>query len=169
MNKKLNRKQNKRGTGTGLRSARFIVAFVLGVVFLSGVAVFASKGGSGILSYLRPEVKVSLSGEVGRDEGMVSLDKAGSVKPGELIKWKIRSENTSDSEAKGYKAIGNIPPGTEFVAGSANGDGLPALKYSIDGGQNFSEKPMIKRKNAEGKDELVAAPASMYTQVRFEW
>ena len=169
MDKKMKRMQSK---GKKQPQAEFVRSFftlALGIVFLSGVAVFASKGGGSLFSYLRPSVKVNLSGSVTRDNTKVALDKAGAVNPGEILEWKIVSENQGDANAKGYKAVGQIPAGTELVAGSAHAKGAPVVKYSIDAGQNFSEKPMIKEKQADGSEKLVAAPASMYTQVRFEW
>ncbi len=169
MNKKLNRNQNKRTTKPEIRIARSVITLILGVVFLSGVAVFASKGGSSILSFLRPDVKINLSGTVNRDDSMIAVDKAGLVKPGEVINWKINSKNDGEAKASGFKTVGQIPPGTEFVAGSAKGEGSPDVEYSIDGGKNFSKKPMVSEKQADGSEKLVAAPVSMYTQVRFGW
>lgn len=169
MNKKLNKKQNKRTKPPQLRIARSIITLILGVIFLSVVAVFASKGGNSILSFLRPDVKITLSGTVNRGDANIHVDKAGSVKRGEIIDWKINSKNDGEAKASGFKAVGQIPPGTEFVAGSAKGDGLPDVEYSIDGGKNFSKKPMVSTKQADGTEKLVAAPVSTYTQVRFGW
>lgn len=169
MNKKMKREQNKSAKKPQFKYVRSFFTLVVGLIFLSGVAVFASKGGESLLSYLRPSVKVNLSGTVSRDNGKVELSKAGAVKPGEVLEWKIASENDGEGKASGYKAVGQIPAGTKFVAGSANADESANVKYSIDGGQNFSEKPMFKAKQADGSEKLVAAPASMYTQIRFEW
>ncbi len=169
MNKKTMREQSKAEKQPQTRFARSFFTFALAAIFLSGVAVFASKGGESLLSYLRPSVKVNLSGSVNRDNGKVALDKAGAVNPGEILEWNIVSENQGDANANGYKAIGQVPAGTEFVAGSAHAKGSPVVKYSIDAGQTFSEKPLIKEKQDDGSEKLVPAPASMYTQVRFEW
>ena len=169
MSNKSKSKQNKNEGRPQIRFARSIFTLVLTAMFLSGVAVFASKGGSSLLSYLRPSVKVNLSGTVTRDSGRVDLSKAGAVKPGEILEWRIVSENDGEAKAAAYKAVGKIPAGTEFVAGSARAENSPTVKFSIDGGQNFSEKPMIKQLQADGSEKLVPAPASMYTQIRFEW
>ncbi len=169
MNKKLRKKQDKRKDAPQFRYARTFFTVALTLIFLSGVAVFAGKGGETLLAYLRPSVNVELSGTVSRDSGKVELSEAGNVKPGEVLEWKIKSENNGDASAKGYRALGQVPAGTEFVAGSAHGDKAPVVKYSIDGGQSFSEKPVISEKQADGSEKLVPAPASMYTQVSFEW
>ncbi len=169
MNNKQTRRKSKAKMGVQIRFARSIVALVMGVAFLSGVAVFASKGGGNLFSFSRPSVIVNLSGVVNRENGKVDLAKAGAVKPGEILEWNIVSENDGDGKANGYKTVGQIPSGTEFVAGSANAKGLSVVKFSIDAGQNFSEQPMIKEKQSDGSEKLVPAPAKMYTQVRFEW
>ncbi len=149
--------------------ARPIIMVVLGIMLLSGAVVFASKGSKQLVSYFRPSVKVTLSGSVSRDGGAVELSKAGFVKPGEILNWKIVSENKGDGVAKGYNTIGQVPVGTEFVAGSANGDDSAVVKYSVDRGKSFSEKPMVRQKQADGSEKLVPAPVSMYTQVQFVW
>ncbi|MEZ5344747.1 MAG: hypothetical protein R2681_04235 [Pyrinomonadaceae bacterium] len=169
MNKKLNRKQNKRTKQPEIRIARSVITLILGVVFLSGAAVFASKGKDTILSFLRPDVKISLSGSVSRDDVKISVDKAGTVKTGEVINWTICSKNAGEAKASGFKTVGQIPPGTEYVAGSAKGDEAPDVEFSIDGGKSFSKKPTVTEKQADGSEKQVAAPVSMYTQVRFGW
>jgi uncharacterized repeat protein (TIGR01451 family) len=169
MNKKSERRKRRVKKQPQIRFARSLFTLVLGLIFLGGVAVFASKGGETLLSYLRPSVKVELSGTVNRDSGKIELSKAGQVMPGEILEWKIASENSGDGNATGYKAMGQIPVGTEFVAGSAHAQGSPSVEYSIDGGQSFSKKPMIKEKQSDGSEKLVPAPARMYTQVRFDW
>ncbi len=169
MNKRKKAKQNAANKNTQIQLARPMIALVLGLILLSGAAVFASKGGKKLLSYLRPTVKVTLSGTVSRASGKVNLTKAGVVKSGEILSWKIVSENNSEAAAKNYKAVGQIPVGTAFIAGSANAEGSFIVKYSINRGKSFSKKPMIKQKQANGSNKVVPAPASMYTQVQFVW
>jgi hypothetical protein len=43
------------------------------------------------------------------------------------------------------------------------------VAYSIDNGKSFSPAPTIDEKQADGSIKKVAAPLSMYTQVRYEW
>lgn len=116
----------------------------------------------------RPEIKVQLSAAVERDSELVPLEKASAVKPGEILDWTITSENSGNAAARDYKAVAHIPRGTEFVAGSAKGEGAEAV-YSIDNGKSFSDKPMIDEKQADGTVKRVAAPVAMYTNIRYEW
>ncbi|MDX6613908.1 MAG: hypothetical protein QOD75_3094 [Blastocatellia bacterium] len=117
----------------------------------------------------RPLVKLFLTAAIERDGKKVPAEKAGSVKPGELVSFTMNSVNEGSAAARQYRAIGQIPRGAAFVADSALGDRSIQVSYSIDDGQDFSLRPMIDEKQADGTIKKVAAPVSMYTQVRFEW
>jgi hypothetical protein len=67
-----------------------------------------------------------------------------------------------------FKAIGHVPPGTEFLAGSAKAEGAKTV-FSIDGGKSYSPQPMIEEKQPDGSTKPVPAPTWMYTEIRYEW
>ena len=117
----------------------------------------------------QPEVKVILSGSLKRDDKAVALDKVSAVHPGEILDWTLTSANEGTAPARQYRTIGQIPQGTAFVAGSAVAEYGASVSYSIDGGKNFAAQPMIEEQQADGTKKLVAAPATLYTQVRYEW
>jgi uncharacterized repeat protein (TIGR01451 family) len=117
----------------------------------------------------RPLVRLFLTGAIERDSKQIAVEKAGPVTPGEVVSFRLDSVNEGSAPAREYRAIGQIPQGTTFVAGSALGDNAIQVSYSIDDGQKFSSNPMIDEKQADGTIKKVAAPVSMYTQVRFEW
>ena len=117
----------------------------------------------------RPEVKVSLSGSVARGDERLSLEKAATVNPGEVLDWTITSENEGTASAHNYKAVGQIPKGTVLVAGSTSADGSASVSYSIDNGKTFAAEPVIEERQADGTVKQVPAPVSMYTQLRYEW
>ena len=117
----------------------------------------------------RPLVRISLTGAIERDSQKIPVEKAGPVRPGEVVSFTMSSVNEGSAPARDYRAIGQIPKGATFVAGSALADNAIQISYSIDDGQKFSSKPMIDEKQADGTIKKVAAPVSMYTQVRFEW
>lgn len=117
----------------------------------------------------RPEVKVLLSGAVEREKGLVPVAEAATVKSGEIIDWTITSMNEGNAPAHDYKAIGTVPPGTQFVAGSVTADGSAKVSYSIDNGVSFSAQPTIEEKQPDGSVKKVPAPVSMYTRIRYEW
>ena len=117
----------------------------------------------------QPEVKVKLAGSLKRNDESLALEKVSAVHPGEILDWTITSANEGDAPARLYKTIGQIPQGTSFIAGSAVAEYGAAVSYSIDGGKNFAAEPTIEEKQADGTTKRIQAPASMYTQVRYEW
>lgn len=117
----------------------------------------------------RPEIKIGLVGSVEREGKQIPLDKAQAVQPGEVLSWQITSVNEGDGAARDYKAVGHIPAGTAFIPGSAAGENGSTVTYSIDGGKTFSTQPIVEERQADGSMKSVPAPASMYTEVRYEW
>ena len=149
-------------------SIGMLALVAVALVAVGGVAAaFAHKSLRGEAG--RPEVKVALSGAVEREGAAVALDKAGSVKPGEVLSWQINSVNEGTAAAHEYKAVGNIPEGTSLVAGTAAGEHGSTVTYSIDGGKTYSTQPIIEERQPDGTTKRVPAPVSMYTQVRYEW
>ena len=139
------------------------------IIALGGVAAAGlARSRSGVAS-ARPEVKVVLTGTVERGGEQLTLDKADAVKPGEILDWRIISTNEGTGAASEYKAVGRIPEGTTFVAGSAAGENGSTVTFSIDGGKTFSTQPIIEERQADGTVKRMPAPVSMYTQVRYEW
>jgi len=134
-----------------------------------GSAVALSQKKFMMLRSGRPTVKVVLSGVVERDNTKVPVEKAELVKSGEILDWTINSVNEGNAPANDYKAVGKIPAGTQFVAGSAKADGSVAVAYSIDNGKSFSAAPTVDERQADGSVKKVPAPLSMYNQVRYEW
>jgi uncharacterized repeat protein (TIGR01451 family) len=140
----------------------------LAIVALIGGAAFAQRQLAGA-ERGRPEVKVQLTGSVERAGERLALDKVENVKPGEILDWQIVSSNDGTASAHEYKTVGHIPVGTVFVAGSAAAENGSSVTYSIDGGKTFSTQPIIEEKQEDGTVKRVAAPVSMYTEVRYEW
>ena len=135
---------------------------------LGSVAVFAQHHFLAV-AVLRPEVKVELAAVVERDNGVVPVDQVKEVKQGETLDWTITSQNSGEGAARDYKAVGRIPAGTSFVAGSAKVEGSAKVLYSLDGGKSYSANPTVDEKQADGSIKKVAAPVSMYSNVRYEW
>ena len=147
---------------------RIGVLFVAALTLLAfGVAGFAQKHFM-LAAAARPEVKIQLAGAVERNSSIVMLEKTTVVNPGEILDWTITSENAGNAAAIEYKTVGHIPHGATFVADSAKADGAKTV-YSIDGGKSYSAQPMIEVKQADGSVKRVPAPASMYTEIRYEW
>ena len=147
---------------------RLVVVAALAVTAFATAAAFAQQQ-LAARSGGHPEVKVILAGAVARDGASVSLDKAGAVHPGEILDWKIVSTNDGDGAAREYKTVARVPAGTSLVPGSASAEYGAQVTYSIDGGKTFSAQPTVEEKQADGTVKRVPAPASMYTEIRYEW
>jgi uncharacterized repeat protein (TIGR01451 family) len=146
-----------------------LAPLALSLLVLGGVAALAQKQFLPARSSVRPVVKVSLAGSVERDGKQLGLDAVQTVQPGEILSWQIVSVNEGDAAARDYKAVGHIPSGTSFVAGSAAGESGSTVTYSIDGGTTFSTLPVIEERQPDGSVKQLPAPVSMYTEVRYEW
>ncbi|MGH9903768.1 MAG: hypothetical protein ACRD68_18320 [Pyrinomonadaceae bacterium] len=151
------------------RKFRALPLLALCLVAVGGAATFAQKHMAVAAIDARPEVQMTLTGSVERGGEQVALDKSGAVKPGEILRWNIVSANEGTGEAREYKAVGRVPQGTSFVAGSAAAEAGTTVTYSIDGGKTFSTQPVIEEKQPDGSVKRVPAPVSMYTEVRYEW
>ncbi|HVQ40128.1 MAG TPA: hypothetical protein VMS31_21490 [Pyrinomonadaceae bacterium] len=138
------------------------------LLVLGSVAAFSQKSLM-MLRTGRPEVKVILSGTVERDNAKIPVEKASIVKSGEILNWTVVSVNEGNAPASQYNTVAKIPAGTQFVGGSAVAEGSASVAYSIDNGKTFSPAPTINERQADGSVKKVAAPLSMYTQVRYEW
>ena len=154
----MNRLKNRRAAAPLL--ALCVVALVGG----AALAQRQLKAAAG-----RPEIKVELAGSVERGGARLALDQVEHVKPGEILDWQIVSSNEGTGAARDYKAVGHIPAGTTLIAGSAAGESGSQVTYSIDGGKTFSTQPVVEERQPDGTVKKVAAPVSMYTEVRYEW
>lgn len=161
-----------------------VLLAVFGLLLVGGAIAFAQHNATSVGMFLgplkevlpvqnaasdRPLVKIFLAGVIERNNKKISVENAGPVDPGEVVRFTMNSVNDGSAPAREYRAVGQIPRGTIFIEGSASGDRNTRVSYSIDDGQKFSAQPMIDEKQADGTIKKVAAPISMYTQVRFEW
>ncbi len=151
-----------------MKSKKKLIALLMAGLTLTVAGAGFAQRHLMLANAAKPEVSVQLSAAVERDSALVPLDKATAVKPGEILEWTIKSENSGNAVAHEYKTIGHIPRGTTFVADSAKADGAKAV-YSIDNGKSYSAQPMIEVKQADGSVKHVPAPVSMYTEIRYEW
>jgi uncharacterized repeat protein (TIGR01451 family) len=151
------------------KKARTVSLSLVILLALGSAVSFAQRQFKMVKSGGRPEVKVALSGTVERGSERLPFDQASAVKPGEILDWTITSENQGTGPAHEYRAVGQIPRGTQLVAGSITSDGSASVVYSIDNGKTFSPQPIIEEQQPDGSVKRVPAPLSMYTQLRYEW
>lgn len=155
-------KANRR-SGGGI-SAILILMVLFWLV--SGVHALAQDAAARLQLQLTDakEVKVIEAGQ--ETLRLVPVDSTSS---GDILVYTINYANNSDiPTAPETAVVGNIPKGTQFVAGSeTSGDGLELL-YSINNGENFLPQPVtVPVRQADGTFLQQSAPAEMYTHVRW--
>jgi len=151
------------------RKFRVLLATALSLTVAAGVLALTPK--QALLALLpagRPDVRLQLHGAVHRGEQVFTVEKANPIGHGEFINWTVEASNVGDGAAKGVVVGAHVPSGTQFVGGSASAPGARVL-YSINEGRDFSEQPMIEKKDLNGQTVMVPAPQSLYTNLRFEW
>ncbi len=106
----------------------------------------------------------------GRVEWM-PLPTDASVRPGETIRYVVTASNTSDRAIKKLVVTQPIPSNAVYVLNSATLPNVAGAKldYSIDGGKTYSEVPTIRVKLDNGEIVNRPAPASLYTNVRWNF
>ena len=89
------------------------------------------------------------------------------VLPGDTVRYHLLFTNVSAGAVHGIVLDNPIPAGLRYSAGSAKADRADvAVLFSIDGGKTFSAEPMTDVV-VDGRHEQHAAPAEMYTHVRW--
>ncbi len=120
-----------------------------------------------------PDVKVRLMGshQTAGNAGVkwTSMEIGAKVAPGDRILYKILVTNQGDRDASHASALGPIPAGTAYVAGTATTSAELRVDYSVDGGKNFAPTPTITVLGKDGKAQIVPAPTDRYTTVRWTW
>src|SRR3982751_4752030 len=88
-----------------------------------------------------PLLNVSLEGSISR--GSDTLPLSEQARPGDVLNWHMVISNRGDGPSPSVWSVdGEIDSKTVIVVGSAQGDGSPAVTFSIDGGRTFSARPM---------------------------
>lgn len=105
---------------------------------------------------------VAPSAEVNRE----TRASADSAKPGDVIEYRADYRNAGKSTARAVLATLPIPPGTEYIAGTAApGAGLRA---SLDG-KVYQALPLMRRvKRADGQTVDVPVPLAEYRFLRWD-
>ena len=89
------------------------------------------------------------------------------VLPGDTVRYHLLFTNVSAGAVHGIVVDNPIPAGLRYSAGSAKADRADvAVLFSIDGGKSYSAEPMVDVE-VDGRHEQHAAPAEMYTHVRW--
>jgi len=101
----------------------------------------------------------------------IPLPSNASLRPDETIRYVVTASNTSDRAIKNLVVTQPIPRGSIYVLNSATLPNIEGAKidYSIDGGRRYSKSPTIRVKLDNGEIVTRPAPASLYTNVRWNF
>lgn len=97
-------------------------------------------------------------------KGQEVREEAKTVENGDIIEYEIIYENKSDEIFENVGIKGRIPEGTTLIKGSETP--TEELYYTIDNGQTWSDKPMV-RSIENGEIVQVEAPLSNYTDIKW--
>lgn len=114
-----------------------------------------------VAAVVSPSLKVDLAGSIIRDGRVMSLDQVGRVNPGESITWSFNVSNQGNAPATAVNVVGDIDDATAYVPGSALGDGVISVKYSLEhphANQTFSARPMVQVNEGGVVRERPASP-----------
>ncbi|MBU7585035.1 MAG: hypothetical protein KAF91_19360 [Nostoc sp. TH1S01] len=117
---------------------------------------------------LTAEKQVLINDEQGKQKiAWQALNNKAIVKPGEILRYTLTGENTSDRPLKNINFNQPVAKGMVYVLKSAHFPGDVKISYSIDGGRSFVTNPTIKVTLPNGNIQTQPAPASAYTHIRF--
>jgi uncharacterized repeat protein (TIGR01451 family) len=114
-----------------------------------------------------PPVAVELTVQrvVPDGKGGETFESVEKVTPGDTIAYTIVSRNPGKKEVAAVKATLPVPPGTEYLPGTAE---PAAFEASLDG-KVFSPPPLTRRvKGADGKEEVREVAPSEYRSLRWD-
>ncbi len=143
--------------------------------------VFAGlqEASEAIVQKLRqPEVKLVMSADkqvtVTDEDGQSKLawqklEGDATVQPGDVLRYVVASENEGEASAENLVVTQPIAPEMTYVLGSAKGNEIAEITYSIDGGETFTREPMVEVTLPDGTVEMQPAPAEAYTQVKWDF
>jgi uncharacterized repeat protein (TIGR01451 family) len=157
------------------------IALIATVPFVSQVPGVASlwHSTSAIAQNVKPQGQLQLRLEA--EKQVVAQDQQGKqskkweplkgqavVRPGDVLRYTLTSENKSDRPVKNLVLNQPIPKGMVYVLKSVSASNSTKVIYSIDGGRSFVENPTVKVTLPDGKVETKPAPANVYTHIRLQ-
>lgn len=157
------------------------IAFIATMPFVSGMPVLAQLQEAGenlVQNIQRQQVELNLSAQ----KKLVELDETGKekvtwqalqdqavVQPGDVLRYTVNSENTSERPAENLVITQPIPQRTIYILQSANSNNGATITYSIDNANTFVENPTIQVTLPDGTMETRPAPAEAYTHIRWDF
>jgi len=158
-----------------------IAALVSAAPLVATTPVLANIQEAGIAiaqQLLQPEVKLVMSADkqvpIVDENGQSKLDWEKlegdvTVQPGDVLRYIVASENEGEMSASNLVITQPIAKEMTYKLGSAQGNNIAAVTYSIDSGETFVAEPMVEVTLADGTKEMRPAPAEAYTHVKWDF
>ncbi|MEI6430247.1 MAG: hypothetical protein WCO45_17970, partial [Pseudanabaena sp. ELA607] len=100
----------------------------------------------------------------------IDLGKQASVRPGDLLRYRIRAKNNTNRSMSSIQFNQPIPSNMTYLLESADLKDIKGkITFSIDGGKIFVGKPRVTKVKPGGGVESMEAPASRYTHVQWSF
>jgi uncharacterized repeat protein (TIGR01451 family) len=121
------------------------------------------------LSVAKSVVTTTVSGQP--EVRWEALGGQAPVQPGDVLRYTLAGENTSDRPVRNLVVTQPIPAQMKYVLDSAtvNQNTGADITYSIDAGKTFVAEPVIEVTLPDGKVETRPAPAELYSHVRWNF
>ncbi|MCZ8255775.1 MAG: hypothetical protein O9327_08940 [Polaromonas sp.] len=129
-------------------------------MFAAGLAL-----GQAVWAQTSPVSSQLLAQRVDMVAGKPVLKPAGDGKPGDILQYSATYRNTGAAAATKLLATVPVPPGTTFIAASAE----PAQAQASTDGTTFAPMPLTRMvKQADGSTRKEPVPLADYRAVRWE-
>jgi uncharacterized repeat protein (TIGR01451 family) len=129
-------------------------------LFAAGLAL-----GQAVLAQASPVSSQLLAQRVEMVAGKPVLKAAGDGKPGDVLQYSATYRNTGAAAAAKLLATVPVPPGTTFIAASAQ----PAQAQASTDGNTFAPMPLTRLvKQADGSTRKEPVPLADYRALRWE-
>ncbi|MFA6472530.1 MAG: hypothetical protein WCU00_10860 [Candidatus Latescibacterota bacterium] len=119
-----------------------------------------------------PRVEIAITDNLVLKQGetrTAQRDSTGALltHPGDVIQYTLTAVNRGTQPAHEAEMIDPVPKGTEYVPGSAFGEGM-TITYSIDGGKFYQPQPITYDfRKSDGAVEKRPALPGMYTHIKW--
>ena len=102
------------------------------------------------------------------DKGVESFLPADNARPKDVIEYRLTYSNAGDEPIQQILITDPVPIGTRLVNPAAPQPKTARVEFSIDGGKNYQQWPiMVKKTNEKGEEKLVEATPEMVTHIRW--
>ena len=135
---------------------------------LPQTAQAVEPGQRGMQLTLTVDKRVEIEGQTGASRfEWQPLSPSVPVLPGEILRYRLVGKNNSSQSLSAFVVTQPIPPQMIYILDSVAG--ANNITFSIDQGQTFIATPTVTNVNENGQAVRQAAPAEVYTHIRWEF